>query len=124
MILFPAAPPAPGRSTCGPVATRAFSSEKEESSVSVSLFKNPIVHQLWTARQKAKKDLKEKPIDSNICTISKSPADSRVQVSYPFSTDALLWDAYKNPWGQIRLGRLLEDLDALAGTYLLKHRAR
>lgn len=91
--------------------------------MSVSLFKNPIVHQLWTARQEAKRKLGKQSSskDSDSCIIRKSPADSAVQVKYPFSLDPLLWDAYKNPWGQIRLGRLLEDLDALAGNIAFFH---
>lgn len=94
--------------------------------VSVSLFKNPIVHELWTARQRAKLELKSAPhhhphSSHGSGTITKSPADSRVQVSYPFSTDALLWETYRSPWGQMRLGKLLEDLDALAGNIAFFH---
>jgi acyl-coenzyme A thioesterase 9 len=93
--------------------------------VSVSLFKNPIVHELWTARQRAKQEFKaaqqqQRQRQEN-CAITKSPADSRVQVSYPFSTDALLWETYRSPWGQMRLGKLLEDLDALAGNIAFFH---
>lgn len=93
------------------------------SRLSVSLFKNPIVHQLWTARQKAKKDLLRDRAGRGSLSVDtqKSPADSRVEVNYAFSEDPLLWDAYKNPWGQIRLGRLLEDLDALAGNIAFFH---
>ena len=97
------------------------------SRLSVSLFKNPIVHQLWTARQQAKKDrLRDRAGRGTGSSQSaqdnqKSPTDSRVEVNYAFSGDPLLWDAYKNPWGQIRLGRLLEDLDALAGNIAFFH---
>jgi len=112
---------APARSTTSS-SVRSFSVEKQDEEalggVSVSLFKNPIVHQLWTARQAAKKDLRSKT--SDVCTINKPPADSHVEVNYPFS-DPLLWNAYRNPWGQIRLGRLLEDLDALAGNIAFFH---
>ena len=95
--------------------------DNASSGVSVSLFKNPIVHQLWTARQKAKKALRRGGRDGPTAEIQKSPTDSRVEVNYAFSSDPLLWDAYKNPWGQIRLGRLLEDLDALAGNIAFFH---
>jgi acyl-coenzyme A thioesterase 9 len=97
----------------------SFAEKEVSASVSVSLFKNPIVHELWTARQQAKLNLKSSQSDS--CAISKSPKDSYVEVSYPFTTDALLWEAYRNPWGQMRLGRLLEDLDALAGNIAFFH---
>lgn len=107
---------------------RCFSLDHKEDppSVSVSLFKNPIVHELWTARQRAKQELNKhqsapSTTTTSSSTITKSPTDSRVQVSYPFSTDALLWETYRNPWGQMRLGKLLEDLDALAGNIAFFH---
>lgn len=87
-----------------------------------SLFKNPIVHQLWMARQKAKQDLKlTADTTASQCWISKRPQDSFVQVAYNFSSDGLLREAYKNPWGRIRFGKLLEDLDALAGNIAFFH---
>jgi acyl-coenzyme A thioesterase 9 len=96
----------------------------------------PAVHELWTARQKAKQELQSKNTsnssnshqqhqhqqDQEINDNSgKPPKDSYVEVSYPFSTDTLLWEAYRNPWGQMRLGRLFEDLDALAGNIAFFH---
>lgn len=109
-----------------------------------SLFKNPIVQQLWTARQEAKKKRRRRrrrttttaggggpSSTSSSDTViereeegegkKKAPALSRVEVSYPFSTDVYLQEAYRNPWGQMRLGRLLEDLDALAGNVAFFH---
>ena len=108
-------------------SSSSSSSPPTATTISASIFKNPIVHELWTARQKAKQELQVKnrtnaaispqqPHDSG-----KSPKDSFVEVSYPFSTDTLLWEAYRNPWGQMRLGRLFEDLDALAGNIAFFH---
>ena len=73
------------------------------TTISASIFKNPIVHELWTARQKAKQELLTKDDNPNIDQSNsnkneKSPRDSFVEVSYPFSTDTLLWEAYRNPW--------------------------
>lgn len=93
--------------------------DSNQDDISVSLFKNPIVHQLWTARQNAKQKQQHLPGEGG--SGPKSPSDSRVEVSYPFSTDKLLWEAYRNPWGQMRLGKLLEDLDALAGNIAFFH---
>jgi acyl-coenzyme A thioesterase 9 len=45
-----------------------------------------------------------------------TPRETEVRYSYNFSTDERLCDAYSNPWGYMRMGRLIEDLDALAGT--------
>lgn len=99
-------------------ATRWLSS-KVSDGISASLFKNPIVNQLWTERQQAKEKLSSTAATK--CVLAKPPSDSHVEISYPFSTDELLWSAYSNPWGQIRIGRLLEDLDALAGNIAFFH---
>jgi acyl-coenzyme A thioesterase 9 len=105
----------------------------ETSNISVSLFKNPIVHKLWTARQEAKKKSLEQKLErsnntstglsstKDILLQGRKPSDSRVEVSYPFSTDAMLWDSYRDPWGDIRMGKILEDLDALAGNVAFFH---
>lgn len=85
-----------------------------------SLFKNPIVHQLWTARQKAKNRAGRIP-GTHQATTGKAPSESRIQIAYPFSTDLLLQEAYRNPWGAMRFGKVLEDLDALAGNIAFFH---
>jgi acyl-coenzyme A thioesterase 9 len=107
--------------------------------MATSLFKNPIVHQLWTARQQAKTQMKKGSSSSSIgadtgttttttaaaaagqSPRSKSPAESFVEVSYRFSSDGLLRETYRNPWNRIRFGKLLEDLDALAGNIAFFH---
>jgi acyl-coenzyme A thioesterase 9 len=38
-----------------------------------------------------------------------------------FDTDEGLQDRYRSPWGTVRLGRIFEDLDALAGTIAFEH---
>jgi acyl-coenzyme A thioesterase 9 len=104
--------------------------KKETSNISVSLFKNPIVHKLWTARQEAKKKSLEQKVErsnnsshstNGIMLQGRKSVDSRVDISYPFSTDAMLWESYRNPWGDIRMGKILEDLDALAGNVAFFH---
>jgi hypothetical protein len=82
----------------------------------VGHLKNPIVHQLWTARQQAK----EKQ-DQNSHNVQKTPAMSQTEIRYEFSTDEFLKETYRNPWGQMRFGRILEDLDALAGNIAYGH---
>jgi acyl-coenzyme A thioesterase 9 len=39
---------------------------------------------------------------------------------YGFSTDYILREQYRDPWNEVRIGKLLEDLDALAGTISVK----
>ncbi|KAK9841013.1 hypothetical protein WJX81_005413 [Elliptochloris bilobata] len=42
-------------------------------------------------------------------------------VTYPFSTDPVLKEEYRNPWNYLRMGKLLEDLDSLAGSVAFSH---
>ncbi|KAL7152086.1 hypothetical protein ABFS83_04G074500 [Erythranthe nasuta] len=42
-------------------------------------------------------------------------------ILYNFSTDYILREQYRDPWNEVRIGKLLEDLDALAGTISVKH---
>jgi len=119
-----------------PAANAAATSSSAAATMDVaSLFKNPIVQQLWTARQEAKRRRRlpggtrdvdgipeeRTPDMSDVSSTGKPPEASRVEVSYPFSTDPYLQEAYKNPWGQMRFGRLMEDLDALAGNVAFFH---
>jgi acyl-coenzyme A thioesterase 9 len=86
----------------------------------VSHLKNPIVHQLWTARGHAKEKAR---LGNNVVdlTTPRVPSQSTTQISYPFSTDEFLKETYRNPWGQMRFGKILEDLDALAGNIAFAH---
>ena len=112
-----------------------------EEDLKTSLFKNPIVQRLWVERQTVKQQQEQQQQQQQRgATTTKTttteedlvkhgiqakktntPSSSRVQVSYPFSTDSLLYETYRNPWGQIRLGKVLEDLDALAGNIAFFH---
>lgn len=48
-------------------------------------------------------------------------APKRTVVSYRFTSDAFLREHYRNPWGNVRLGRVLEDLDSFAGFIAFEH---
>ncbi|KAJ3224426.1 Acyl-coenzyme A thioesterase 9, mitochondrial [Chytriomyces hyalinus] len=48
-------------------------------------------------------------------------ADSFVQVFLPFRSDSQLKEEYMSPYGRIRIGKVLEDLDALAGSIAYLH---
>ncbi|KAK9810539.1 hypothetical protein WJX72_012385 [[Myrmecia] bisecta] len=48
-------------------------------------------------------------------------APERTEINYPFSTGPVLQEEYRNPWGAVRIGKLLEDLDSLAGNIAFKH---
>jgi acyl-coenzyme A thioesterase 9 len=104
--------------------------KKNKKALAVSLFKNPIVHQLWTARVAAKERQRKtstgtsstgKTTTGTSTSTASTPNDSRVEISYPFTTDQMLHESYRNPWGQMRLGKMMEDLDALAGNIAFFH---
>lgn len=84
-----------------------------------AVHKNPIVEQLWRERATLAKCQNEGRAQDVLMT--KAVSDSSVQVEYHFATDPLLRDQYASPWGTMRYGKLLEDLDALAGNVAFKH---
>lgn len=51
----------------------------------------------------------------------KHPRESEVGIPYLFSQDQFLLETYRNPWGEMRFGKILEDLDALAGNIAFNH---
>mmetsp|Transcript_5026 Transcript_5026/g.16177 ORF Transcript_5026/g.16177 Transcript_5026/m.16177 type:complete len:448 (-) Transcript_5026:160-1503(-) len=90
----------------------------------------PIVDALWKRRQETKQRAAEQlhaatPSDPRRerTLVTKTPEESAASISYDFSKpgNAALTDRYINPWGLFRVGRLLEDLDALAGTIAFGH---
>lgn len=88
----------------------------------VSQLKGPIVNQLWTARQQAKEAVLAQAKGGAIdMERPRPPSESNTKVCYPFSSDEFLKEAYRNPFGQVRFGKLLEDLDALAGNIAFAH---
>jgi len=112
-----------------------------------TLNKSPIVQKLWRTRDEAKRRVMGKltmgdgeysevslaaaevlsdaksdkyhpPADPNK---GKHPSESEVGIAYPFSQDQFLLETYRNPWGEMRFGKILEDLDALAGNIAFNH---
>jgi hypothetical protein len=67
----------------------------------VSHLKNPIVHQLWTARGAAKANAEEQRASLDLAS-PRSPAASETSVSYPFCTDEFLRETYRSPFGKMR----------------------
>jgi len=83
-------------------------------------YHSPVTGQLWRERLVAKQHLATNREDAT-ASVVRTPSDTRTQLRYCFSTDSKLRDAYRNPWGFVRHGMLLEDLDALAGNIAFKH---
>ncbi|CAK8577595.1 unnamed protein product [Lathyrus sativus] len=98
----------------------AGSSNRKPISLWPGMHHSPATHALWEARS----NIFEKPVNGSIDPSShdpKSPSQSRTSISYNFSSDLILREQYRNPWNHIRMGKLVEDFDALAGTIALKH---
>lgn len=92
----------------------------------VGKFQNPIVESLWNARAAAKlRQAQESKGQTDggkdLAKVPRSPSDSATFIDYPFSKDEFLLENYKNPWNQMRFGKILEDLDALAGNIAFYH---
>ncbi|CAN4096933.1 unnamed protein product [Withania somnifera] len=88
------------------------------------MYHSPVTNALWEARSSIFERLSDGPlVDPSQQTdlIMKTPSKSRTSILYKFSSDYVLREQYRNPWNGIRIGKLLEDLDALAGTISFKH---
>ncbi len=94
------------------------------------LEKTPITAQLWEMRSKLfqseqqhlqRNDLKVPLATLTPEVITKSTSDSRHTINYNFQSDPKLRDLYVDPVGNIIIGKLFEDLDALAGNIAFTH---
>ncbi|GMH29688.1 hypothetical protein Nepgr_031531 [Nepenthes gracilis] len=95
----------------------AGSSIRNSFSLWPGVYRSPVTNALWEARSK----IFEKTSGAEGELATKTPALSRTSIEYKFSSDFVLREQYRNPWNEIRMGKLVEDLDALAGTISYKH---
>ena len=54
-------------------------------------------------------------------TVFDHKAPKKVEIMYAFGSDMVLREHYRNPWGAVRIGRLMEDMDSLAGVVAYEH---
>ncbi|KAH9607175.1 hypothetical protein KSS87_021241 [Heliosperma pusillum] len=99
----------------------AGSSIRKPLSLWPGVYHSPVTNALWEARSNIFDKGVENVTISENGLVSKHPCNSRTSVEYKFSDDFVLREQYRNPWGEIRMGKLVEDLDALAGTISYKH---
>jgi hypothetical protein len=87
-------------------------------------YRSPVTEALWHARSSFVQRVQNSPLDGPAQSrlLNRTPAQSRTSVSYGFSSDLVLREHYRDPWNSIRIGKLLQDLDALAGTIAVKVR--
>ncbi|KAK6146374.1 hypothetical protein DH2020_020243 [Rehmannia glutinosa] len=107
----------------GPTPIDAGSSIRKPISLWPGTYQSPVTNALWEARSSIFERLTNESESAHTQSelIVKPPSKSRTSVLYKFSSDYILREQYRNPWNEIRLGKLLEDLDALAGTISFKH---
>ncbi|XP_022758830.1 acyl-coenzyme A thioesterase 9, mitochondrial-like [Durio zibethinus] len=87
------------------------------------MYHSPVTDALLEARSQIFERLLDPPKDAPPQSelLTKTPAQSRTSILYNFSSDYILREQYRDPWNEVRIGKLLEDLDALAGTISVKH---
>nr|XP_016511757.1 PREDICTED: uncharacterized protein LOC107828881 isoform X3 [Nicotiana tabacum] len=98
------------------------SSSRKPLSLWPGMYHSPVTNALWETRSKVFERLLDPPLDAPPQSelLKKTPAESRTSILYNFSTDYILREQYRDPWNEVRIGKLLEDLDALAGTISVK----
>ncbi|KAI3504460.1 hypothetical protein L1887_25940 [Cichorium endivia] len=68
------------------------------------MYHSPVTNALWQARS-----IFDTPSTTGVDSITaKTPSLSRTTIHYPFSSDYILREQYRNPWNGIRVGKLLE----------------
>ncbi|KAL9270966.1 Acyl-coenzyme A thioesterase 4, mitochondrial-like protein [Drosera capensis] len=89
------------------------------------VYHSPVTNALWEARSRffegnsvGGEDAKKGEGEG---VGRRAPRESRTRVEYRFGSDLVLREQYRNPWNEIRMGKVVEDLDALAGTISYKH---
>ena len=107
------------RSLRGYLRPSSVGSQRVEA-FSVYAEKSPITISLWEKR-KEHKESHQGAAQTGSSGDKKAPNDSRVDVRYDFGCTAGLKDLYIDSFGNVLMGKLLEDLDALAGNVAFFH---
>ncbi|KAH7518208.1 hypothetical protein FEM48_Zijuj09G0147200 [Ziziphus jujuba var. spinosa] len=104
-------------------AMDANSSSRKPISLWPGTYQSPVTNALWDARSKIFEGLLDPPKDAPPQSelLTRTPSQNRTIIHYNFSSDYTLREQYRDPWNEVRIGKLLEDLDALAGTISVKH---
>ena len=77
---------------------------------------------VWGVQMAKKLQLTEDQTrDADYGQIVKRPLDSMLTLILPFKSDPKLREQYQNFFGQLRMGKLLEDFDAFAGNIAYVH---
>lgn len=98
-----------------PPVPRTAAADVDAGRAAIGVF-TPVTASLWIARLQREADATRPPAPRP-GPVAPCPLDVR----YPFSSSPQLRELYRNPWGAVRLGRVLEDLDSMAGSIALAH---
>jgi acyl-coenzyme A thioesterase 9 len=78
----------------------------------------PVTKQLWAQRYKWDRESLASALPQSAFL---SKPSIKTEVPYPFSKDPVLREYFRNPWGGVRIGLLLEDMDSMAGFTAYQH---
>lgn len=106
-----------------PKENDSYPSTRKPLSLWPGVYHSPVTKALWDTRSKIFERLLDPPLDAPPQSelLTRTPSHSRMTILYNFSTDYILREQYRDAWNEVRIGTLLEDLDALAGTISVKH---
>ncbi|XP_040993257.1 acyl-coenzyme A thioesterase 9, mitochondrial-like [Juglans microcarpa x Juglans regia] len=104
-------------------ADSSSSSARKPITMWPGMYHSPVTDALWEARPSIFEELYDPEKDGPPQTefFTKTPAQSRTTILYRFSSDYTLREQYRDPWNEVRIGKLVEELDALAGFISFKH---
>ncbi|KAK4408732.1 Acyl-coenzyme A thioesterase 9, mitochondrial [Sesamum angolense] len=104
-------------------SSKKSDSTRKPLSLWPGMYHSPMTIALWETKSSIFERLLDPPLDAPPQTelLQKTPSQSRMTILYNFSTDYILREQYRDAWNEVRIGKLLEDLDALAGTISVKH---
>ncbi|KAG6630950.1 acyl-coenzyme A thioesterase 2, chloroplastic-like [Carya illinoinensis] len=105
-------------------ADSSSSSARKPFSLWPGMYHSPVTDALWEARASIFEELYDpEKVDGPPQTefLTRTPSQSRTTILYRFSSDPILREQYRDPWNEVRIGKLVEELDALAGFISVKH---
>lgn len=101
------------RLACPVCSTRGYAVARERTAITSKLWQDRL------AQAKAAGVSEAAATRAQEALVPKPP--TRTSIRYSFSADENLIEAYRNPWNAVRVGRVLEDIDSLAGNIAFSH---
>ena len=98
---------------CSASSTRGYAVARERTAITSKLWQDRL------AQAKAAGVSEAAATRAQEALVPKPP--TRTSIRYSFSADENLLEAYRNPWNAVRVGRVFEDLDSLAGNIAFSH---